>query len=608
MRLPRTTVLLASAGIMVAAWGPALPASAALNTSANRVTGSNSRVRAVEGGTATYAESADNPPDYIFPIDPGADQTVANSSDFQQLMWRPLIWEGAGKSTGIDWQKSIASSVKYSANSSTVTVTLKQFKWSDGLPVTSRDVEFDYNLLRANKTSWGFYTPGELPDNVTKFTILTPRSFRLTLNGSYSQLWFTNNQLSLLYPLPQQAWDKTSATGKVGNYDLTTSGAKAVFAFLSHQGGIVSTLATNPLWKVVDGPWTLSAYDIDGEATFVPNTKYSGTDKPRLSQFIELPYTSDAAEFNVLRAGNTIDVGYLPPEDVKEAPVFKGLGYTMEKWIVSGIWYIIPNLTNPQVGKILSQLYIREAIEELVPQDSIIKNIFDGNGFPEYGPVPLEPASNLVSPQEKKPFYPFSIASAIKLLKNHGWSVHPNGTDVCVKAGTGQGQCGAGIPKGKKLSLDLLYATGNQAMTLETEDLQSEAAKAGITLSLKSGPVNTVFGDMAPCPTACSWQLGFYGSLTYPSGLPLGTNLWTTGGSLNAGSWDDPESNRLITAAVHDSGLQTFYNYENYIAKELPWIWVANMYGSLEEVKSTLGGVSLNVYHTLTPEDWYYTK
>ena len=36
-------------------------------------------------------------------------------------------------------------------------------------------------------------------------------------------------------PVLQHAWDKTSATGKVGNYDETTAGAKSVFDFLNSR-------------------------------------------------------------------------------------------------------------------------------------------------------------------------------------------------------------------------------------------------------------------------------------------------------------------------------------------------------------------------------------
>ena len=70
--------------------------------------------------------------------------------------------------------------------------------------------------------------------------------------------------------------------GQGGNYDQTTAGAKAVYAFLQKQGGDMATFTTNPLWKVVDGPWQLSAFSSDGDYAYVPNKNYSGPDKPTL--------------------------------------------------------------------------------------------------------------------------------------------------------------------------------------------------------------------------------------------------------------------------------------------------------------------------------------
>ena len=49
----------------------------------------------------------------------------------------------------------------------------------------------------------------------------------------------------------------------------------------------MTTFATNPLWKVVDGPWTLSPSGSTGYYTYVPNKHYSGPDKPILSKVVK---------------------------------------------------------------------------------------------------------------------------------------------------------------------------------------------------------------------------------------------------------------------------------------------------------------------------------
>ncbi len=63
--------------------------------------------------------------------------------------------------------------------------------------------------------------------------------------------------------------------------------------------------ARNKLWaEGADGPWMLSAFDASsGQATFVPNPNYSGPQKPIISKFIEVPYTSDTAEYSSISTG-----------------------------------------------------------------------------------------------------------------------------------------------------------------------------------------------------------------------------------------------------------------------------------------------------------------
>src|ERR1700683_2667379 len=137
---------------------------------------------------------------------------------------------------------------------------------------------------------------------------------------SCTPTWFTYDQLSQITPLPAQTMDKTSASGKVGSNDMTTAGAKAVFAFLTAQSKDVDSYGSNPLWQVVDGPWKLVSYQTDGYAKFAANRAYAGPSKPKLSYFVELPFTSDTSELNVLRSGTTLDYGSLPTEDASQSP------------------------------------------------------------------------------------------------------------------------------------------------------------------------------------------------------------------------------------------------------------------------------------------------
>ena len=51
----------------------------------------------------------------------------------------------------------------------------------------------------------------------------------------------------------------------------------------------------------------------------VPNQEYSGCPKPQLEDVKFLPFTCDAAEYNVLKAGQ-VNIGYIPEEDLPPKP------------------------------------------------------------------------------------------------------------------------------------------------------------------------------------------------------------------------------------------------------------------------------------------------
>src|ERR1700749_808470 len=108
----------------------------------------------VSNATVTYAEGAGATPNYIFPMLTGAYYSVANIEQFQRLSFRSLYWIGNSKGQPvIDPSMSLAALPTYSDNDTVVTVRLGNYTWANGQAVTTRDVAFWINLLKANKSS-----------------------------------------------------------------------------------------------------------------------------------------------------------------------------------------------------------------------------------------------------------------------------------------------------------------------------------------------------------------------------------------------------------------------------------------------------------------------
>lgn len=593
----------------------ALAAAAALLISAcsSSGSGSNGGGTPVSGGTATFAERPGTTPDYIFPMLTAAYYSIANIEQFERLSFRSLYWIGNAQGQPVvDPARSLAAVPTYSNNDSVVTIHLGNYTWSDGKPVTARDVAFWINLLKANKASFAAYVPGEFPDNLKSYTITGTKTIVLTLNGSYNPTWFTEDQLSQITPLPTQAWDKTSASGAAGNDDQTTAGAKAVFAFLTAQAKNISTYGTNPLWQTVDGPWKLVAYQSDGYAKFAANKAYAGPSKPRLAYFVEEPFTTDSAELNVLRSGNSINYGYVPAQEASQTAVLKSQGYTSSVWNGWGTAYFVMNFNSPATGPMIRQAYLRQAMQSLIDQQAYIQGPWKGYAHTNYGPVPANLPNPYIDSYESKGPWAYSPSTATKLLASHGWSVKPNGVTTCASPGSGPGHCGSGITAGEKLSFSLQYASGDVQVNQEMQALKSSFSQAGIQVALSTAPFDTVISRAVPCTpsqASCSWQMANWGGgWTYGvDPYPSGDQLFGTGSGSNFGNYSDPQADHLISATIHGPG--TLTAYEDYLASQMPVLWMPQPAYQISEISSNLHGTApQSPIEGLTPEDWYLTK
>ncbi len=584
------------------------------------------------GGTAYWAEQPLSPPNYIFPLVSGAYYSNENVYDFQTLMYRPLYWYGDQGKPGVDYPLSLGERPRYSDRGRVVTIRLKSAVWSDGEGVGARDVIFWINLLKANRGEWASYVPGGFPDNVVSARAIGKRTVRLWLNRAYNPIWFTDNELSQITPLPL-AWDITSlpgagppaTAGPSGLADTRPAGARAVYRFLAAQAKDVSGYATSPIWSVVDGPWRLESLTSSGQATFVPNASYDGPNRPKLARFVELPFTSETAEFSVLRAGSAhgnaggpapqISVGYVPDTDVPQSPALRSQGYRLSAFYPWGFDYFEPNFNNPVVGPILRQLYFRQAFQHLVNQSGWIHAYYAGLGVPTYSPVPAAPPNPYADARARANPYPFSVPAAARALAAHGWKVAANGISRCVRPGSAGGECGAGVAGGQPLRFTLMYPTAASSTDGAMLDLQSAARRVGIEITLRPATTATITAEIEPCAphtAACDWQLGQYGSawVFAPDHYPTGEEIFQTGALGNVGNYSDPGIDRLIratTTTTARAAQRALDAYADAVRRLLPDFWQPSP-GTLVSFQANLAGATPNAYGYLSPEEWYFTR
>jgi peptide/nickel transport system substrate-binding protein len=569
-------------------------------------------------GTITVAEPPNATPTWIFPVTPGANGSVYTAFSFQAEMWRYMYMFPDGAKVQENKAMSLASDPVWSNGDKTVSVTLKNWKWSDGQPITAKDAEFFIDLTKAavsiSPADYSQYVPKiGIPDQVT--SILTPNSqtLVLNLNKPVNPTWFFENELAGIIPLPVHAWAKASASGPVLDF-TNPANAKKIYQFLAGQSKSTGSYASNPLWQVVDGPYKLTSFNnTTGAYSMTPNTSYSGPHASKQSTLQAVPFTSDTAEFNAVKSGK-IDQGYVPFTDLPQVASIEH-NYNVFGYPGFGFNYVTYNFkdTTGDFNNIIKQLYFRQAFAHLENEVGYVHAFFHGAGGLDFGPVPQIPPSPYTPANATTNPYPFSVSTAVSILKAHGWTVNPGGTDVCSSPGTGSNQCGAGIPAGTKLAFNLIWNTSPAIIGQQITDLANQAKKAGINITLKSDNFNhmiATYYDVAAPKNDNLWAMEDFGGFSIAS-YPTMNGIFNSTGTYNIGGYADSKADQLILASTTSSNPAAVKAEASYLTQQQPSLFQPAV-DNIEVWSKSISGPpeafeSLTQYQ-LSPEFWYFTK
>jgi peptide/nickel transport system substrate-binding protein len=609
--------------VVVAAVAIGLVASSSNSPTTTTTTSSNSN-------TITFAEAPGAAPNYIFPYLGCQYFSVATLSQFQEMTYRPLYWFGTPGSSAVDYSLSPAKQPVFSNGDRTITIDMKGWKFADGQSVNAQSVMFFLNLYKADPTSYCGYNKGYgIPDQVAGASG-SGNTVTINFTTSVNPNWILYNYLAELTPMPN-SWDVTAAgktsTCATGVYGATSTDAacKAVEKYLDAQAGTQTDFADSLWTSGADGPWKLTKMDDLGNATFIPNATYSGPVKaqPGIKFVKEEAFTSSDAEETALRSGG-VTLGFVDPTVLTSNAPAPGK--------VGSNWSAIANNYNLTTGftwafnyapfnfsakdpkhAIVSQLYIRQALQEAVNQTAIINKVDKGYGVPIDSPLPPntpESVSGLASALEPvaNP-YPYNLTAAKKLLTSHGWKL-VGGVDACESPGTGPTDCGAGIARGATLALSIVWASGTPALddTFNTEIADWDAI--GFNFSHSEATFNDVIAD---CETGTSYELcSWGGGWSYaPDYYPSGETLFAPGGGFNVGDYSNATETAAITATT--SGTASLKAYAEYTAHQLPVLFQPEATATGETLKTLhaksvngVNGLVANPLQNFMPEYMYY--
>ncbi|WP_258112505.1 peptide ABC transporter substrate-binding protein [Alicyclobacillus sp. SP_1] len=504
------------------------------------------------GGTLTYALPPQTNLTWFLPMMSASSDSNYNIEVAEQ-MYKPLIWINGQYQ--IDWTSSLAKKITYNSAGTIYHIFLNpKWHWSNGQPVTSQDVLFSWNVIRAASAPnapdpWPFVGEGtgDIPTGFQSVVANGRYEVTVTLKHPANQQWFIYNGLTQITPLPAAVLD--------------------IHKNIRNEIKYLGDNATNPVFNhVVDGPFQMVSGTPNQEWVMVPNPHYDGH-KSTVKKLIFTYEGSSAAEFAGLKTG-AINYGYLDLGQYGSRQALMSMGDVITPEYTLGVYYTDLNMfPGSPTRAIFDRLYIRQAMQMGIDNSAIDQAIYHGFAPPEDGPIPSIPLTKFYSPALKTNPYPYNPAKGKALLEAHGWhEVH----GIMTKGD-------------RQLKFQMLYVSGTLAGQDEAILMKQDFSKEGIDITLKPMPFSTFISVTSNPKSPKQWQMGTGLEWTYngPGFYPSGGELFSTGAPSGFG-YSNSEEDALIRAthlpyATTDETMQHFYAYENFTAAQVPFLWGTNV-------------------------------
>ncbi len=336
--------------------------------------------------------SIDNP--NLFAVNSAAEWGSAVIQNDMALKFGPDLTAAPGLATGCD----------PSADKRTWTCHLRDgLKWSDGEPITSKDVVFSYNFVRDKQFD---YFNSYFPEGTT-FTTPDVKTYVWHMKdpgiGPMRPAW--------CYIVPEHIW------GKYAN--STQDQIKAVKLFPN----------------VASGPFVMTQANPGQNWTFSRNPYFWGP-KPTYDQVVFQLYTNQEAMVQALKNGE-IDIA--DGLDGPLLPALNAIPNVAVQKVESDFWVSMafnfggqgPN-SHPLPA--LKDLNVRKAIEMAIDKQSIVDKVYPGAAQPGETIVrPLSTYWHLTVPADKVIKYDPVAANA--LLDQSGYTKGADGIRVDPKTG-----------------------------------------------------------------------------------------------------------------------------------------------------------------------------
>ena len=389
-----------------------------------------------------------------------------------------------------------------------VTLTLPaKAKWADGVPVTSADVVFTWNVGRHPDSG---VSNGDAFRRIRAIDVKDDRTFTLHLD----KLTFNYNDLGDFQILPAHLERAAFADPKA-----------------YRNRSLYEAATTNP--GLYDGPYRIA--DVArGQYVVLERNPYWWGRPPAFRQVvIRTIEATPALEANLLAGGVDMIAGEIGLSmdgalafEARHRPEWRviykpGLSYE----------HITLNVDNP----VLADRRVRQALLYGLPRQAMVHRLFQ-----DRQPV----ADTLVNPLDwcydpNVPKYGYDPAKAARLLDEAGWRLGADGLRRDAR--------------GRPLEFELMTTAGNRTREVMELVIQQEWRRLGIRVSLRNQPARTLFGDTVL--RHAFRDMALFAWVSAPENVPrsqLRSDMVPTAANNyageNAGGYRNPAMDKLIDA------------------------------------------------------------
>jgi peptide/nickel transport system substrate-binding protein len=288
----------------------------------------------------------------------------------------------------------LASSWAFSADGLTLTFTLRDATWSDGTPITAKDVQFTYAAQTSPEVGW---SGSSFKEHIKDVQVVDPHTVAFRFDRAYPEMLADAVEGGVL---PEHVFSKIPFA-----------------AWRTHDWSQV---------RIGSGPFLLENWRPGEEIVLVRNSRFLAPDRPLLDKVV-VRIVPDIGNLETQLTAGAIDyVEGVPPQDAKrlaEAPGLSLLAFDNPMFDYVGWNGAKKPFDDPE---------IRRALTLAIDRKAIVEDLLYGYGRISTGPL----LSTWWASDPTLVAYPYDPDEARRILAAKGYSAeHPLAFELTTNVG-----------------------------------------------------------------------------------------------------------------------------------------------------------------------------